>query len=87
MVVIGGGAAFSVHGAKSLVRAASTATTGGIANPIISIVEDFFTWSMVILAIVVPLLVIGVLAIVGFFFFRKARSIWVQRRAATAASG
>lgn len=39
-IVAGGGAALTVHTAKSVVRVGSTATTGGLANPLLSVGED-----------------------------------------------
>ncbi len=84
MVIIGAGSAFSVHGGKALLRAASTATTGGLANPIISFLEDIFTWVVALLAIVIPILVFLFLSIVAFFFFRRVRQAWRARQGATA---
>ncbi|RMG16682.1 MAG: DUF4126 domain-containing protein [Planctomycetota bacterium] len=39
-LVAGGGAALSVHSAKATARVASTATTAGVANPVLSFLED-----------------------------------------------
>ena len=58
-LVIAGG----VHAVKAAaVRPAVTATTGGIANPIVSVVEDVIATLVSILAVVVPI-VIGVIIV------------------------
>src|SRR5437870_11127915 len=49
------------HAAKTVLRAASTALTGGLANPLVSVVEDVMAVGMFILAIVVPLIAAAVL--------------------------
>lgn len=38
--LVAGGAALSVHATKSFVRLGSTAATAGVANPIVSLLED-----------------------------------------------
>lgn len=38
--VLGGANALAIHGVSATARAASTATTGGLANPIVSVFED-----------------------------------------------
>jgi len=66
--VIGGGAALSTHTAKASLRVASTATTAGVANPVISLVEDVFAVVSAVLAIFLPWLVLLVVVVVGIFF-------------------
>jgi hypothetical protein len=39
-IVAGGGTALGVHATKATVRAGSTVTTAGLANPVISTLED-----------------------------------------------
>jgi hypothetical protein len=51
-LVLGG----SVHAARSTLRPAVTATTGGIGNPIVSFVEDAVSFGLTVLAVVVPVL-------------------------------
>ncbi len=66
--IIAGGAALTTHTAKASLRAASTATTGGLANPVLSIVEDIFAFLNAILAILLPWIVAVVIVIVTIFF-------------------
>lgn len=68
--IVAGGAALTTHTAKASLRAASTATTGGLANPLLSIVEDLFAFLNAILAILLPWIVAVVIVIVTIFFIR-----------------
>lgn len=74
-VVAGLLVAGSVHTTKSLVvRPAVTATTGGLANPPVSVAEDVISASVSVIAVVIPILV-GVLVLVfGYPIVR-----WVLR--------
>lgn len=40
LAIVAGGAALSVHATKSFVRLGSTTATAGVANPVLSLVED-----------------------------------------------
>ena len=55
-VIAGGGIAAGIQGTTVAARAASTATTGGLANPIVSTIEAIGAVIMTILAIVLPIL-------------------------------
>lgn len=52
--VVGGGAALGSHFVKSSVRGVSTVTTGGAANPILSLGEDLYAIVQSLLAILLP---------------------------------
>jgi len=60
-LVLGGGVAGAVHLGKAQLRLLSTATTGGLANPAVSVVEEGGAWSLALAAIVVPLIAATVL--------------------------
>ena len=47
-----------VHAAKTAARPAITATTGGMGNWLVSLLEDLLSFILVVLAILVPLLVL-----------------------------
>jgi hypothetical protein len=70
---VGAPAALVPHAAKSALRAASTTFTGGIANPILSLVEDAVSLVLFVLAVLVPLLVVGLLAIAVVLISRNLR--------------
>ncbi|MBI5649676.1 MAG: DUF4126 domain-containing protein [Chloroflexi bacterium] len=67
--------AFGVHATKTAARPVVTATTGGIGNPIVSLLEDVVSTILSILAIVFPI----VMAIfLGLLIALVAR--WILRR-------
>jgi hypothetical protein len=70
-VIAGGGAAGLVHGATAVTRAASTATTGGIANPIFATIELGSSFLTSVLAVIAPVLTIVLLALVLLLVAKK----------------
>ncbi|MFN8093580.1 MAG: DUF4126 domain-containing protein [Vicinamibacteria bacterium] len=78
---VGAPTALVPHAAKSALRAASTATTGGLANPLLSFVEDAITLVAFALAVLVPL---AVVALLGLTLYLASR--WLRRRHATTAA-
>ncbi|MHA7057071.1 DUF4126 domain-containing protein [Aquimarina sp. M1] len=69
-IIAGGGTAATVKSTMSASRLTSTATTGGLANPVISTAETGTATIMSVLSIFLPLLAIVVLIIL-FFGLRK----------------
>ncbi len=57
--VLGGANALAIHGVSATARAASTATTGGLANPIVSVVEDVLAIGGIVLGWFMPFLAAG----------------------------
>ena len=77
-LVLGLFAAGTVHAAKSvLLRPAVTATTGGAANPFVSLAEDVIAAVISILAIVVPVLLTGAVIVITAFIVWL---LWRSRR-------
>lgn len=76
--VLGGGAALGSHLTKATVRAGSTATTGGAANPVLSVAEDIFAVVQSIIAVFLPFIFLGLFAIgviiVALWLARRPRS-------------
>jgi hypothetical protein len=69
-IIAGGGTATAIQGATTTTRLTSTATTGGLANPIIATVETGSSVAMASFAIFSP--VVAVLIVVALFIlFRK----------------
>jgi hypothetical protein len=85
VVLIGGGAAGLTQGASVLTRLKSTATTGGVANPIVSTVELVGAVLTSALALLVPVVAI-VLCLVGcvWAFRRAGRFLFGRWRRGTA---
>lgn len=68
---IGAPSALVPHAAKSLLRAGSTALTGGLANPVLSLVEDVAAFALFVLSVVVPVLVAASLLLLAFLVVRR----------------
>jgi hypothetical protein len=77
---VGAPSALVPHALKTALRAASTAFTGGLANPVLSLVEDALSVLTFVLALLVPLLVVALLGIAVYLALRLLR----RRRAAVA---
>jgi len=66
-LIAGGGAAGTVQIGTVATRAASTGTTGGLANPLIAIFEAIAAVVLTILALLSP--IIGVIVLIAVFYF------------------
>jgi hypothetical protein len=76
-IVLGLLTAGAVHTAKSvLLRPAVTATTGGVANPVVSMVEDVVALMLSVIAVVLPVLISVILvlfaALVVYWLWRRS---------------
>ena len=69
-IIAGGGTAAAIKTSTATTRLASTATTGGIANPIVSTVETGSSIVMSILALVAPVIAIIVVIIILWLLFK-----------------
>jgi len=69
-IIAGGGTATAIKTSTSTTRLASTATTGGVANPIVSTVETGSSIIMAVLAFVAPVLAIIIVVIVLWLMFK-----------------
>lgn len=76
---VGAPSALVPHAAKSALRAVSSATTGGFANPLLSLLEDVISLLTFVAAVLVPLLVVCML---GLTLWLASR--WLRRRGAVA---
>lgn len=74
-IIVGGGTATAVQMSTVAVRGVSTATTGGIANPIVSTVEWIGALLVSILAILLPVFVAGLVILMLIWVAR-----WVSRK-------
>ncbi|MBA3262441.1 MAG: DUF4126 domain-containing protein [Thermoleophilaceae bacterium] len=74
--VAGGSTAGAIHAARAALRPLSTAATLGIANPVLSLLEDLGSATLVLFAFVLPVLAVLLLvalAIVGALVWRRRR--------------
>lgn len=76
-VIVGAPTALAPHAAKAATRTVSTTLTAGIANPVLSTMEDVGAAAIAFLAIVVPTLTFLLLLVAVFVAWR-----WWRRRAA-----
>lgn len=70
-VAVGAPAALVPHAAKSALRAVSTTVTAGIANPILSLLEDVLAIVLFVLAILIPVAVAAALAFAALLVLRR----------------
>ncbi len=62
-----------VHAVKATTRPVVTGTTGGLLNPLVSLVEDVISLVVALLSILVPILGVLLLAGVIIWFIRRRR--------------
>ena len=79
-IVVGGSAAALVHVTKAQLRLVSSATTGGLGNPLLSASEDGVALAGTVGSIAVPPLVVIVLVVGAALAWRAIRR--VRRRPA-----
>ena len=69
-IIAGGGTATAIKGSTSTTRLASTATTAGIANPVISTVETGTSIIMAVFAIFLPIIAVILVVIILWLLFK-----------------
>jgi len=74
-VIVGAPTAFAFNAAQGGARLTSTATTGGVGNPVLSLIEDVLAFCTVILAFLAPILVPVVLIVLAVLVFRLAKRL------------
>ena len=75
-IIAGGGTASAIRGASATSRVASTATTGGLANPLVSSIETGTAALVSVAAIFAPILaaiLVIIILIIIFVIYRKIR--------------
>lgn len=74
-VIVGAPIALAFNAAQTGVRVGSTATTGGLGNPVVSLIEDVLAVLTVIVAFLAPVIIPLVLVILAIVVFRLAKRI------------
>jgi hypothetical protein len=74
-LIVGAPTAFAFNAAQGGARLTSTATTGGIGNPVLSFIEDVLSFLMVVLAFLAPVLVPILMIVLAIAIFRLARRV------------
>ncbi|HEX2078541.1 MAG TPA: DUF4126 domain-containing protein [Longimicrobium sp.] len=86
-ILLGAPLALGVHSAKAAARLGSTASTGGVGNPVLSIAEDVAAIASIVIGFLAPLLALVLLAVTLFFVARLAFRVRRRRRATVGESG
>jgi hypothetical protein len=73
-IAIGVVVALAMHLTKTAVRPVANVATAGVAAPVLSIVEDFASVSLVFVAILLPVLVLVVVALIAWAAVKLIRS-------------
>lgn len=81
--IVGGGAALSVHATKSFVRLGSTAATAGVANPVLSLLEDVACIAVTVLSILLWVVAAVVALLALAWMVSGARKLRALRRRGT----
>lgn len=74
-IIAGGGTATAIAGSSSATRLTSTATTGGLGNPVVSTLETGTAITLSIFSIFLPVVGFILVLIVIFFIFRFYKKI------------
>ncbi len=72
-LIFGAPLALGIHAAKAGTRGASTLTTAGLGNPILSVLEDFAALLLGLVALLIPLLIPVLLIAIGYVAWKVAR--------------
>jgi uncharacterized membrane protein len=83
--LIGVTGAGAVHAAKMSTRPVVTVSTGGVGNPVVSLIEDVIATISSLVAVFLPMLLLIVLPLIGYFLYstwRKMRRGSARLRAA-----
>lgn len=74
-LIVGAPTALAFHTAQAGTRVASTATTGGLGNPVVSLVEDVLAFLTALLALAAPIVIPVVLIVLGFIVWGLVRAV------------
>lgn len=70
-IAVGAPSALVPHAAKSTLRVVSTSFTGGLANPVLSLLEDAVAFALFVLTVVVPVVAASLVLLAGFLVVRR----------------
>ena len=82
-LMLGGGSAGIVQAGTSLLRLGSTATTGGLGNPVVATGENIASFVLSILTVLLPLVAIIFVVVVVIFVINRLqakRKVWFTKR-------
>lgn len=78
LAVAAAGVALITHLGKAGLRGGSTATTGGIGNPVLSVLEDVGVVGLIVLAVLLP--IVAIVLVAGILWLSARRGARLVRR-------
>lgn len=78
-VIVGAPTALAFNAAQGGMRVASTATTGGLGNPVVSLIEDILAVIAVVFSLLAPILVPILLVVLMIVVFRIGKRLKQHR--------
>ena len=81
-ILVGGGTAGLVQTGTALLRGASTATTAGLANPVLATAENTLAVGGVAITLLLPLVAAGLVVLLVVYILTRLRRWRIRRRAA-----
>lgn len=79
-LIAGGGTAAAVGSAFAGTRVASTSTTGGLGNPVVTTTETVGAVVMTGIALIAPVIAFILVVVLLYLTYRIGRKIWRKRR-------
>lgn len=68
------------HGARAVARPVVTATSAGVVNPVVSLIEDIVSLALAVLAVLVPVLAFALVVLVVGWTVRRILRFYRRRR-------
>jgi hypothetical protein len=82
-ILLGGSVAASIHAGRATIRPISTVGTAGMANPVLSLIEDLGALGLTLAAFIVPVLAaLAVICLVILILVLWRRRLMTRRKAA-----
>lgn len=85
-LILGGGSAGLIQAGTSLLRLGSTATTGGLGNPVVATTENVASFGFSILTVLLPLFAVVLISLVLLFIatqLARRGKVWFSRATKT----
>ncbi|GAB3797053.1 DUF4126 domain-containing protein [Spirosoma humi] len=89
-LMLGGSSAGIVQAGTSLLRLGTTATTGGVANPVVATGENVASFGLSIFTIFLPLVAVVIIGLILIFIIGRLvsrRKVWFTKASTPQASG
>ncbi len=78
--ILGGGAAGITQGTTDVLRLASSATTGGLGNPLLATGENITSLVLAVVAVLAPWLAVLLMGLLVYWLGKRVVKLWFRRR-------